>query len=125
VRWDCFIQDVHKLFEGVHNFYLRREYLYIKKKKKKIPLIFQKVRVCNCTPSLQCSAAPRQVACHGFRRRAFLAWGTVGRRGKVKGSLSVWRGGKLRAACGSEVWRGGIATARFIMEVFEIFLIWE
>ena len=34
-------QGVHKLFEGVHNFYLRREYLY-KKKKKKISFDFSK-----------------------------------------------------------------------------------
>ena len=43
-----------------------------------------------------------------WRQGAFLAWGDVGQRGEVKGSLSVWRGGKLRAACGSEVWRGGV-----------------
>ena len=49
-------KGVHKLFEGVQNFYLRvfrifffcQEYLY----KKKIPLIFLKVRVCSCTPWL-------------------------------------------------------------------------
>ena len=60
-----------------------------------------------------------------WRQGAFLAWGDVGQRGEVKGSLNVWRGGKLRAACGSEVWRGGVVTVGFIVEVFEIFLIWE